>query len=128
MMRSLSQWCGWFLCLQHASLTSVPLQFIAVHIRRADFKDKCKGQDLDQCMAPLSAYERRVKQVQEELINIYGAESPQATASQRILVASDETDPAWWETVREKGWSFVDHEKEATSAKYGVWCVAFPRR
>lgn len=75
------------------------------------------------CMASLASYERRVNQVQAELIRMFGEDSPQATASQRILVASDENDPAWWESVREKGWKFVDHEKEQTSVSYGAWYV-----
>ncbi|KAJ6457903.1 hypothetical protein C8R45DRAFT_1110247 [Mycena sanguinolenta] len=71
--------------------------YIAVHIRRGDFAKKCKldGVAQDDCLAPLSAYERRVKEV----------------------------DPAWWEPVHNLGWLRPNHNE--TIALYGPWYPVF---
>ena len=72
-------------------------------------------------MPPLAAYERRVNQVHEELIKLFGADSPQAAASLNVIVSSDEEDPAWWESVKATGWLYIDHDKEKTAERYGAW-------
>lgn len=34
---------------------------------------------------------------------------------------SDETDPAWWDSIRMLGWYTTDHVAEDTVNKYGKW-------
>lgn len=37
------------------------------------------------------------------------------------MVRPDETDPAFWKRVTDKGWNFIDHDAEQTLEKYGEW-------
>ena len=32
---------------------------------------------------------------------------------------------AWWKSVEDLGWKFVDHIAEHTEEIYGLWCVAY---
>ncbi|KAF8913684.1 hypothetical protein CPB85DRAFT_1433872 [Mucidula mucida] len=93
--------------------------FITVHIRRGDFanSDPCREGlgAKDDCLAPLSAFQRRVHQVQVELLQRTGV---QVT---RVIVSSDERDPKFWEQVDALGWHYNDHEKERTIETYGEW-------
>ncbi|KAJ7260510.1 hypothetical protein B0H12DRAFT_1231781 [Mycena haematopus] len=93
--------------------------YIAVHIRRGDFAQKCKltGVAPHDCLAPLSAYERRVREVRAQIMEDTGV------AIERVLVMSDETDPAWWASVRELGWVRPEHNE--TVALYGPWYPMF---
>jgi len=95
--------------------------FIPVHIRRTDFAGSCHDIPVKDCLAPLSAYARRIKQAHEEIVKRHGPDSILATASQRVVVSSDEDDPAWWEQVRAMGWLYIDHAKEGTASTYGPW-------
>ena len=38
-----------------------------------------------------------------------------------MLVASDETDPAWWASVRARGWRTPDHAAARTAERLGRW-------
>ncbi|KAJ7741894.1 hypothetical protein B0H16DRAFT_1728412 [Mycena metata] len=93
--------------------------YIAVHIRRGDFALQCKADriPLDKCLAPLSAYVRRVKEVRAEIIEDTGV------AVDRVIVTSDEEDPAWWEPVLKLGWLKPDHS--ITAAVHGPWYPQF---
>ncbi|KAG8958464.1 hypothetical protein FRC00_002723 [Tulasnella sp. 408] len=97
----------------------IPL-YIAVHIRRTDFKDSCNGAVVEECMASLSAYGERVKQVQEDLRQQYGSSSPQGSVTE-VLVSSDEDDPKFWKDVQDLGWKYVDHEAMGTVENHGLW-------
>ncbi|KAG8888922.1 hypothetical protein FRB98_006464 [Tulasnella sp. 332] len=88
-------------------------KFVTVHIRRTDFKDSCpKDLTLDECLAPLSAYERRVAQV-KSIIKVRPGE-PMV----EVIVASDEREASWWEAVGALGWKHIDHIVEETVEKY----------
>lgn len=39
----------------------------------------------------------------------------------RVIVTSDEKDPAWWEEVFALGWRTVDHEAARTVEVFGRW-------
>ncbi|KAG9050344.1 hypothetical protein FS837_005965 [Tulasnella sp. UAMH 9824] len=97
----------------------IPL-YIAVHIRRTDFKNSCKGADIKKCMASLSDYGVLVKQVQEELRQQYGSSSPRGRVTE-VLVSSDEDDPEFWKDVRALGWKYVDHDAMGTAYNHGLW-------
>ncbi|KAB5592604.1 O-FucT domain containing protein [Ceratobasidium theobromae] len=93
--------------------------FIAVHVRRADFRETCpSGINKDDCFAPMSAYHRRVQEVKERLRN-----RPNEVNVRAVLVTSDEHDAAWWDQVAALGpeWRWIDHKAEQTDEKYGNW-------
>ncbi|KAF8647058.1 hypothetical protein AX16_006893 [Volvariella volvacea WC 439] len=46
--------------------------FIAVHVRRGDFMYHCRGVDIKECFAPVSAYAQRVEEVRKELWEVRG--------------------------------------------------------
>ncbi|KAF8174304.1 hypothetical protein K438DRAFT_120958 [Mycena galopus ATCC 62051] len=91
--------------------------YIAVHIRRGDFVQRCKldGIPPGDCLAPLSAYERRVVEVRGQIMEDTGV------AIDRVVVTSDETDLAWWEPVLKLGWMRPNHTE--TVARHGPWYV-----
>jgi hypothetical protein len=92
------------------------LQFISIHVRHNDFKDWCEPDvSLDGCFAPLSAIQRRVREVQDEIKECKGIEV------QHVIVTSDEKNHTWWRDVDELGWLVVDHTR--TKELYGLWYV-----
>ncbi|TBU63759.1 hypothetical protein BD310DRAFT_808030 [Dichomitus squalens] len=95
--------------------TNMP-PFIAVHIRHGDFSNWCwAAENPEDCFAPISAIERRVKEVQDELRERKGLDVD------RIFISSDEKDPAWWDQIKALGWRTVDHDAMRTAAVYGRW-------
>ncbi|KZP14748.1 hypothetical protein FIBSPDRAFT_751371 [Athelia psychrophila] len=93
--------------------------FITVHARRNDFNSACNGVPLEGCFASLDTYEVRVREIQTEL------EALPELAGQgpfKIVVTSDESDPEWWQKVRERGWLAIDHSPagEDTESKYSA--------
>lgn len=73
---------------------------------------------MEECLAPLSAYARRVEEVRAEIFETKGIEiEPRA-----VFMTSDETDVEWWDAVRGLGWTRADHADMLT--RYGPWCVA----
>ncbi|KAG8874491.1 hypothetical protein FRB97_005877 [Tulasnella sp. 331] len=102
--------------------------FISIHVRHGDFGDHCdrvKIPKLD-CFAPLSVIARRVQEVQDELAGT----RPDFNGGEplKVLMTSDEQDPAWWGDVRNRGWYFVDHgpHGEDTAAKFGK-CIGLDK-
>ncbi|KAJ6570587.1 hypothetical protein DFH09DRAFT_1464401 [Mycena vulgaris] len=93
--------------------------YIAVHVRRGDFSIWCNidGVAVDLCFAPLSAFARRVKEVQAELLQRTG------TVAERVIITSDEEDEVWWESVYELGWFRPNHAE--TIALHGSWYPIF---
>ncbi|KAH9947399.1 hypothetical protein B0H21DRAFT_341109 [Amylocystis lapponica] len=89
--------------------------YITVHARRGDFADWCRGVPRDQCFAPLSAFRRRVLEIQRELRVRHGIEA------KHVIMTSDEKDPAWWKPVADLGWLRVDYEAERTAELHGNW-------
>ncbi|KAF8202761.1 hypothetical protein K438DRAFT_2102285, partial [Mycena galopus ATCC 62051] len=86
--------------------------YIAVHVRRGDFGMWCSV-EVEDCFAPLSAYERRVNEVRAQIVKDTGVNVS------RVIITSDETDPAWWAAVHELGWVHPDHSK--TVEEHGPW-------
>ncbi|KAK7005766.1 putative O-fucosyltransferase-like protein [Favolaschia claudopus] len=101
-----------------ASTAHIP-PYIAVHIRRGDFAKRCKlaGVSPSECLAPFSAYVRRVKEVRAEILEDTGV------AVDRVIVTSDEVDEAWWEPVHKVGWLRPNHTE--TLAVHGSWYPMF---
>lgn len=57
------------------------------------------------------------REVQEELLQRQGLDIPMT----RVIITSDEKDPAWWEEVRALGWRTLDHEAAGTAEAFGRW-------
>lgn len=95
--------------------------YIAVHVRHADFAVHCEGDysSKEDCYAPLSAYAIRVREIQLELLEKKGIDVT------RVVMTSDERDPAWWADVDALGWVYVDSEKEKVVEEYGAWYPVF---
>ncbi|KAI8990457.1 hypothetical protein BD414DRAFT_483706 [Trametes punicea] len=92
--------------------------YIAIHVRHGDFGNWCwQAEKPEDCFAPLSVIERRVKEVQEELRQRKGIDIPMT----RVIITSDEKDPAWWAEVAALGWRTVDHEAAHTVELFGRW-------
>ncbi|KAJ7053007.1 hypothetical protein C8F01DRAFT_1261182 [Mycena amicta] len=91
--------------------------YIAVHIRRGDFSSWCSMDSKEECYAPLSAYERRVREVRAQLLEDTGV------SIDRVIVTSDETDEQWWADVAKLGWLRPDHTK--TTEGDGAWYPIF---
>jgi hypothetical protein len=96
-------------------------QFIAVHVRHGDFAGHCPPDSTPaECFTPLADYAAGVADVRARILD---AGRPDAT---RVIVASDEQDPAWWAEVAERGWTRADHGPAPgldTAAQHGKWCV-----
>ncbi|TDL25263.1 hypothetical protein BD410DRAFT_717900, partial [Rickenella mellea] len=89
--------------------------YVAVHVRRGDFRKACHEIPVNECFAPPSAFARRVAEVQQELLGTKGIDA------RRVLVTSDETDPAWWSEIKSFGWTWVNHTTARTAETYGLW-------
>ncbi|KZT30813.1 hypothetical protein NEOLEDRAFT_1054252 [Neolentinus lepideus HHB14362 ss-1] len=89
--------------------------FISIHFRRGDFKIHCPDWNTDGCFATLEMFAKAVSEVQEELWTRRGIRVT------RVIMNSDEKDPAWWDEVAALGWTWADHEKERTAELYGQW-------
>lgn len=86
-----------------------------MHVRRGDFADWCGDVPVDDCFAPVSVIARRVREVQEEILNRKGF----TVENSSIIITSDEVKPEWWNEVRALGWKSPDHS--TTKADYGRW-------
>lgn len=69
------------------------------------------------CYTPLSTFAERVDDVREELRKKRGLEV------KHVVVTSDERDKSWWDSVRELGWEWIDHDAMRTSEVYDSWWV-----
>ncbi|KAK7064019.1 hypothetical protein R3P38DRAFT_2821864 [Favolaschia claudopus] len=88
--------------------------FIAVHARHNDFQDWCEeGVPVEDCFAPLSAFQSRVQAVRDEVRQRKGIEV------EHIIMTSDETNHTWWRDVEDLGWRIVDHSR--TTELHGLW-------
>lgn len=89
--------------------------FAVVHVRRNDFEGWCGDVPVKDCFATLDDFERRVKEVIEEVRKRHGV------SLTNVLMTSDESDAKWWAGVKAKGWTWLDHDAEKTVEKYGRW-------
>lgn len=84
-------------------------KYIAIHVRHGDFRQYCDGTPTETCFAPLSVIAEHVEKVKSQLRRRQGREVP------HVLLTSDETDPAFWDAVDKRGWSYHDWSKEDLS-------------
>ncbi|KAI0652041.1 hypothetical protein C8Q79DRAFT_899165 [Trametes meyenii] len=92
--------------------------YIAVHVRHGDFANWCwAAEKPEDCFAPLPVIARRVREVQEELYARRGIDVPMS----RVIITSDEQDPAWWDEVSALGWHTIDHKVAGTAEAFGRW-------
>lgn len=69
----------------------------------------------DECFAPLGAFARRVREVQEEVRLRHGI------YVSHVIMTGDEKDAGWWGAVEERGWLRIDHAGERTAERFGNW-------
>lgn len=119
------------------STTDTPLPpLITIHIRRNDFTVWCGDHTRDDCLAPLSAYIRRVDQVTQELLKTHPTWTKEDI---KVVVMTDEprvtpekdagnneklepgTSEGWWKSVEDEGWLSIRHDDEGTVEEYGAW-------
>ncbi|KAF5385096.1 hypothetical protein D9615_001270 [Tricholomella constricta] len=86
--------------------------WIAIHVRRGDFKVFC-GEDTTGCYASLAVIARRVEEVKAELLQRKGI------TVDHVIMTSDERNATWWEEVKGHGWYGVDHSQ--TADLLGPW-------
>ncbi|KAF8973004.1 hypothetical protein BDZ97DRAFT_2053730 [Flammula alnicola] len=98
------------------SLDNLP-PFIAIHIRRGDFIGRCPlvNGTRTNCLTPLSVYGKHVDVIKEKWV----AKSNLTILN--VIVMSDEQSPAFWDDVKNHGWSFVNHTREETVENFGEW-------
>ncbi|KAL1940582.1 hypothetical protein VTO73DRAFT_8017 [Trametes versicolor] len=89
--------------------------YIAIHARRGDFEGWCGSVPRDECFAPLGAFARRVREVQEEVRLRHGI------YVSHVIMTGDEKDAGWWSAVEERGWLRIDHAGERTAERFGNW-------
>ncbi|KAK7031515.1 hypothetical protein R3P38DRAFT_818327 [Favolaschia claudopus] len=95
-----------------ASYQATP-PYIAVHVRRGDFANWCNNVPINDCFPSFDVIERRVEEVKGEIY------SKKRIRVDRVIVTSDEEDPAWWAEVAKLGWSNPDHSR--TADVHGKW-------
>ncbi|RDB28949.1 hypothetical protein Hypma_015821 [Hypsizygus marmoreus] len=86
--------------------------YIAIHVRRGDFKVWC-DEDTTGCFASLPVIARRVEEVKVELRQRKGI------TVNHIIMTSDERNTTWWEDVKTLGWYPIDHSQ--TGELLGPW-------
>ncbi|CED83248.1 hypothetical protein [Phaffia rhodozyma] len=97
--------------------------FISVHIRRSDIGDICKDLSSEElagttdknCYAPIQKYADRVAEVQKLLLEEKGIKTA------HVLATTDEHDESFLKEVRDLGWIMLNHDKELTIEKNGLW-------
>jgi len=89
--------------------------YIAIHFRSGDFIVYCGDTPREDCFPSIATYQRRIAEIQEETRERLGV------VPQHVIMLSDESDPAWWDSIRMAGWYTVDHAAEDTVNKYGRW-------
>lgn len=111
-------------------------QFIVVHVRRGDFSYFCAYNGREDCFPPLSAYEKDVDKIEEDLMKERGLNvskvlvmsgissvlpiSSSTTQGRHGLPLDDES-PVFWDNVRSRGWFYVNHTQEQTLERFGEW-------
>ncbi|RXW14500.1 hypothetical protein EST38_g11355 [Candolleomyces aberdarensis] len=90
-------------------------QMIAVHIRRGDFKFPCEEGETPPCYIPLPKYRDAVLKMQAQLLKNHNVNAS------RVLVASDETAPEFWQQITDYGWDYFNHTAERTAERHDEW-------
>ncbi|KAF8973017.1 hypothetical protein BDZ97DRAFT_645861 [Flammula alnicola] len=90
-------------------MSALPVhQFIALHIRRADFSGQCHSHEGGSCFPPLSAYGRHVKDTKI----IMELTIKRDLSVSNVIVMSEEASLLFWDDVNNQGWLFVNHAQE----------------
>jgi len=93
-----------------------PPAFIAVHIRRGDFLERCHD-PRDSCFS-LDAFRRAVEALRRRLL------AERGSWVDAVVFATDETDPAFLAAAEALGWRRVDEETSlAVRREHGDWCA-----
>ena len=75
----------------------------------------CGDTPKEDCFPSITTWQRRIAEIQEETRERLGV------VPQHVIMLSDESDPAWWDSIRLAGWYTVNHVAEDTVNKYGRW-------
>ncbi|EIN12872.1 hypothetical protein PUNSTDRAFT_131104 [Punctularia strigosozonata HHB-11173 SS5] len=89
--------------------------YIALHVRHGDFLRMCGDKTKDECMTPLSTWAHTVELVQRELAEKHGI------SATRVVMTSDEKDPAWWADVTSLGWVKMDRTIDEPVERFSAW-------
>ncbi|KAF7296422.1 hypothetical protein HMN09_01112600 [Mycena chlorophos] len=93
--------------------------FIALHVRRGDFKSLCDGAEPEECFAPITAYHKHVSDMKARLLETKGV------TIKHVLLMSDEDDEEWWRKALTaygpEGWTRASHVELETAAIHGRW-------
>ncbi|GJE85810.1 O-fucosyltransferase family protein [Phanerochaete sordida] len=92
--------------------------YISIHVRHGDFSTWCwDAETPEDCFAPLPVIARRVREVQDEILQRKGIYIPMS----RVIMTSDEKDEEWWKEVVAQGWVRMDHDALQTEQRYTRW-------
>jgi hypothetical protein len=81
----------------------------------------CPGKTAEECFTPLSDYAAAIDELRTTLKETRGIDAHE------VVVASDETNEAWWAQVASMGWRRVDHGPNSlnTGPRLGRWYEVF---
>ncbi|KAG0378537.1 hypothetical protein BGX24_003517 [Mortierella sp. AD032] len=97
-----------------APATRVP--YIAVHLRRGDIWQKCRGQAVEKCVLPMERYIDAVERARE-----YASKSLGLLSHLPVVVATDTTSEDDFQKIKELGWHRLDHTKYGTTEVWGTF-------
>ncbi|KAK3836128.1 MAG: hypothetical protein J3R72DRAFT_450932 [Linnemannia gamsii] len=97
-----------------APATRVP--YIAVHLRRGDIWQKCRGQAVEKCILPMERYIDAVERARE-----YASKSLGLLSHLPVVVATDTTSEDDFQKIKELGWHRLDHTKYGTTEVWGTF-------
>ncbi|KAF9174180.1 hypothetical protein BGX20_000633 [Mortierella sp. AD010] len=94
-----------------APLTRTP--YIAVHLRRGDIWEKCKGMDMTRCLIPFDTYADAVARARTN------AAARGIHSRLPVIVTTDTTSEDDLRTIEQLGWHRMDHAKYGTAKLWG---------
>ncbi|KAJ7170923.1 hypothetical protein C8R43DRAFT_981584 [Mycena crocata] len=98
---------------------SIP-EFVAMHVRRTDFKQWCgKKVPLLECLPQPKAFSRRVEEIKAEIQQRHNKNVT------HVLAVSDDPEPLMlYARENDKDWRLVDHIAKRTTETHGGWYPA----
>ncbi|KAF9901279.1 hypothetical protein EC991_006298 [Linnemannia zychae] len=97
-----------------APTTRIP--HIAVHLRRGDIWQKCRGRAVEGCVLPMERYVEAVERARE-----YAAKSLGLLSHLPVIVTTDTTAEEDFQQLKELGWHRLDHAKYGTTEIWGTF-------
>ncbi|KAF9992673.1 hypothetical protein BGZ79_002788, partial [Entomortierella chlamydospora] len=94
-----------------APLTRTP--YIAIHLRRGDIWEKCKGKDMTRCLIPFDTYVDAVARARTN------AAARGLHSRLPVIVTTDTTSEDDLRTIEQLGWHRMDHAKYGTAKLWG---------